>query len=68
MTVRKISEQYDYIILRAGLAGCVLAIRLSETHRSAYCCSKPERVTVIPFIHMPAGLPKLVQALHMNSG
>ena len=59
---------YDDIIVGAGSAGCVLANRLSQ---------QPTRKTLLleaggkdwhPYIHMPAGLSKLVHMQHLNWG
>lgn len=47
-------ESFDYIIVGAGSAGCVLADRLSENHSVALLEAGPPDTS--PFIHMPSGL------------
>jgi len=60
--------EYDYIIVGAGSAGCVMASRLSEdpAHRVLLLeAGGPDRN---PFIHMPAGLWRLRHAAELNWG
>lgn len=50
--------EFDYVIVGAGAAGCVLANRLSEDGRASVCVLEAGPRDANPYIHVPAGYIK----------
>jgi choline dehydrogenase len=60
--------EFDCIIVGAGSAGCALAGRLSENPNRRVLLLEAGGRDWHPFIHMPAGLAKLIDLQHINWG
>jgi choline dehydrogenase len=61
-------KTFDYIVVGAGSAGCVLANRLSAHPNNSVLLIEAGTTDWNPLIHMPAGLAKLVGVKSINWG
>ena len=59
-------NSFDYIIVGAGSAGCVLANRLSEDGKNTVCLLEAGPPDWNPFIHIPAGFMKTLANPSVN--
>jgi choline dehydrogenase len=48
-------QKFDYVIVGAGAAGCLLANRLTEDPAVSVCVLEAGRPDNNPYIHIPAG-------------
>ena len=53
------NQVYDYIVVGAGSAGCVVANRLSEDASASVCLLEAGPPDRSPYIHVPSGVIKL---------
>ena len=59
---------FDYIVVGGGSAGCVMANRLSENPDCKVLLIEAGSKDWHPYIHMPAGISKLVNINSLNWG
>lgn len=57
-------DRFDYVIVGAGSAGCVLTSRLSENPATSVCVLEAGPSDWHPYIHLPAGF---IKTFHMKS-
>src|ERR1700687_1066020 len=57
------TDKFDYVIVGAGSAGCVLANRLSEDLGNSVCVLEAGPRDWHPYIHLPAGF---IKTFHMK--
>jgi choline dehydrogenase len=61
-------ETFDYVIVGAGTAGCVLAARLSERPDARVCLIEAGGRDSHPFIHIPAAVAAAIGTRALNWG
>jgi len=54
------NETFDYVIVGAGSAGCILAHRLAEDEKATVCLMEAGPPDKTMFIHMPAGFIRIL--------
>ena len=60
------AETFDYVIVGAGSAGCVVAHRLARQDNLKICVLEAGPKDTNPFIHIPAGFVKTVLDPKLN--
>ena len=60
------NETFDYVIVGAGSAGCVLANRLSADGKHSVCILEAGGKDSHPFLHIPAGFMKTLTNKSVN--
>jgi len=60
------ADEFDYVIIGAGTAGCVLAKRLSENPAHTVALVEAGPADVNPMIHIPAGFMKTYADPNVN--
>jgi choline dehydrogenase len=66
-TVQRLSEEeFDYVIVGAGTAGCTLANRLSADPRNRVLLLEAGPADIDPWIHLPAGFFRHIKSPTVN--
>ena len=60
------AETFDYVVVGAGSAGCVVAARLSEGGRASVLVLEAGGRDTHPWIHVPIGFGKTFSDAHVN--
>ncbi len=60
------AEAFDYLVVGAGTAGCVLAARLSEDRKSTVCLIEAGGEDRHPFIQVPAAVAAAIARPRLN--
>ena len=59
-------DEFDYVIVGAGSAGCVLAARLAARSGTSICVLEAGPRDLNPLIHIPVGWMKLMRNARLN--
>jgi choline dehydrogenase-like flavoprotein len=60
------ADTFDYLVVGAGTAGCVLAARLSEDRKNTVCLVEAGGEDRHPFIHVPATVAAAIARPSLN--